>query len=179
MNPENPRKIVFHIEATGASVEGGHRIVELAAVEMLDGRFTYRSYRTFVNPDRPIDEGAQAVHGISDNYVVGAPVFEEIAEELSEFLRGAELIVHNAPFQVAFLDMEFEQAGLPSSQRLCTDVTDTLDLARRLRPKQKNDLDTLIRDFSIQTPTRTLNGAELDAYLIGLISLELHKPWLH
>ena len=89
MNPENPRKIILNIEATGASVDDGHRIIELAAVEMIDGRFTYRAYRTLLNPEHPIDEGAQAIHGISDDALEGAPSFDEIATELSEFLRGA------------------------------------------------------------------------------------------
>jgi len=179
MNPENPRKIVLNIEATGASVDEGQRIVELAAVEMIDGRFTYRVYRTLLNPEHPIDEGAQAVHGISDDDLEGAPRFAEIAAELSEFLRGAELIVHNAPFHIAFLDMEFEQAGMPPIRQHCAGVIDTLAMARRLRPKKTNNLDVLIEDYAIPMPKRTLIGAELDAHLIGLIYLELQKQTLH
>lgn len=179
MNPENPRKIILNIEATGASVDDGHRIIELAAVEMIDGRFTYRAYRTLLNPEHPIDEGAQAIHGISDDALEGAPSFDEIATELSEFLRGAELIVHNAPFHIAFLDMEFEQAGMPPSRQLCAGVIDTLAMARRLRPKKTNNLDALIEDFAIPMPRRTLVSTELDAHLIGLIYLELQKRTLH
>lgn len=179
MNPENPRKIILNIEATGASVDDGHRIVELAAVELIDGQFTYRTYRTLLNPQRPIDEGAEAVHGISDDAVASAPGFDEIAAELSDFLRGAELIVHNAPFHIAFLDMEFELGDLPPSRELCAGVIDTLAMARRLRPTQPNNLDTLIEDYAIPMPKRTLIGAELDAYLIGLIYLELQKRTLH
>lgn len=179
MNPENPRKIVLNIEATGASVDDGHRIVELAAVEVIDGRFTYRAYRTLLNPEHPIDEGAQAVHGISNEALEGAPQFAEIAAELSEFLRGAELIVHNTPFHIAFLDMEFKQAGMPPSRQLCAGVIDTLAMARRLRPKKTNNLNALIEDYAIQMPKRTLSGAELDAHLIGLIYLEFQKRTLH
>jgi DNA polymerase III subunit epsilon len=179
MKPENPRKIILNIEATGASVDDGHRIIELAAVEMIDGRFTYRVYRTLLNPEHPIDEGAQAIHGISNDALEGAPSFDEIATELSEFLRGAELIVHNKPFHIAFLDMEFEQAGMPPSRQLCTGVIDTLVLARRLRPKKTNNLDALIKHYAIQMPTRTLASTELDAHLIGLIYLELQKRTLH
>lgn len=179
MNPENPRKVIFDIEATGASFDDGHRIIELAAVELVNGHFTYRAFRTFLNPERPIDEGAQAIHGISGDYLEGAPRFDEIATDLAQFLRGAELIAHNAPFHIAFLDMEFEQAGMQTSQHLCTGVIDTLAMARRLRPKQKNSLDALLEDYAIPMPTRSLSGTELDAHAIGLIYLELQKRTLH
>ena len=179
MNPESQRKIILNIEATGASVDDGHRIIELAAVELIDGRFTYRTYRSLLNPEYPINEGAEAVHGISEEMLEGAPSFGEIAAELTEFLRGAELIVHNAPFHIAFLDMEFELAGLPPSRELCAGVIDTLAMARRLRPKKTNNLDTLIEEYAIPLPRRTLSGAELDAHLIGLIYLELQKRKLH
>ena len=179
MNPENPRKIILNIEATGANVDDGHRIIELAAVELIDGRFTYRAYRTLLNPEHPIDEGAEAVHGISKDTLESAPSFGEIAAELSEFLRGAELIVHNEPFHIAFLDMEFELAGLPPSRELCAGVIDTLAMARRLRPKKTNNLDALIKDYATPIPRRTLTGTELDAHLIGLIYLELLKRALH
>lgn len=179
MNSTNPRKIILDIEATGASVDEGHRIIELAAVEMVDGQFTYRTYRTLLNPRHPIDEGAQAVHGITDKYLEGAPTFDEIAGELSEFLRGAELIGHNAPFHIAFLDMELNRLEMPNLKELCLGVIDTLSMARALRPKRKNSLDALIEDFSIQVPKRTLIGTELDAHLIGLIYLELQHQSLH
>jgi DNA polymerase-3 subunit epsilon len=179
MNSENSRKIILNIEATGASIDDGDRIIELAAVEMVDGQFTYRTYCTLLNPGHPINEGAQAIHGITEEYLEGAPTFDEIAGELAEFLCGAELIVHNAPFHVAFLDMEFKQLEMPTSLELCPGVIDTLSMARKLRPKRENSLDALIENYSIQIPKRTLIGSELDAHLIGLIYLELQNQLLH
>lgn len=179
MKSDNHRQVILDIEATGVGFQEGDRIIELAAVEMVDGRFTYRTYRTLLNPRQPIDEGAQAIHGITEEYLEHAPEFEEISDELSEFLRGAELIVHNAPFHVEFLDMEFDQIGMPTSKELCSGVIDTLAMARKLRPERVNSIDALIEDFAIQIPKRTLNGCELDAHLIGIIYLVLKNQLLH
>lgn len=173
------RKIVICVEATGAEIEAGDRMIELAAVEMVNGEFTYRTYRTFIDPERPIDPTAEAVHGISDEWLVGAPRFEEIAPEVAEFLRGAQLIAHNAAFHIGLLDTELRGAGQDSVAALTGEVIDTLQLARDLRPNQKNDLETLVRDFAIDPPKRTLMGAELDACLVGLVYAELIKVQLH
>lgn len=173
MNSENPRQIAISIETTGLPVEDGHRIIELAAVEMIGGAATYRAYCTYLNPERPIDEAAEAVHGISEELLEGAPTFGEIAPELAGFLNGAELIVHNAPFDIGFLDAELTQAGQESVKQLCARVISTLEMARRLRPNKKNDLDTLIRDLAVEMPKRTLRGSELDAHLIGMVYQEL------
>lgn len=145
-------------------MEIGHRIIEFAAVELLDGKFTYRVYKSLINPERPIDEAAEAVHGISEGVLINAPIFGEISGEVADFIRGAELIAHNAPFHIEFLNSELYQSGQESLSTLCTGVIDTLKLAREVRPKEKNNLDELIKDFLIEKPKRTLHGTELDAY---------------
>lgn len=179
MKTNNRRQVIACIEATGADPEDGHRIVELALVEMLNEVFTLKAYHSFINPERSIEEYAEAVHGISDAAVEDAPVFSEIAQEVVDFLSGAELIVHSAPFTVAFLNTELTGAGEGKIEKICTSVSDTLDMARKLRPSAKNNIDTLIQDFSIEPPKRTVHGAELDAYLIGSIFHALKKQTLH
>lgn len=179
MSNPNPRKVVVALEATGVDPLDGHRIVELALVEMIDDAFTYRSYRTLVNPARPIENTAQAVHGISNELVADAPMFQEIASEIADFLLGSELITHCASFVVEFLNVELTSACTAPVEELCSQVTDTLKMAKALRPNGKNDMGTLIHDLNVEPPRRTMYGSELDAHLTGLIYLELKKRTLH
>lgn len=179
MSAEKTRSVVVSVEATGPSPEEGHRIVELSAVEMVDGVFTYRSYRTYLNPERSVDPGATAIHGITDERLLDAPVFGDIAVELSDFLRGAELITHHAAFNLGFLEAELVKANGEHLASLCTGIEDTYQTAKNLRRNKKNDIDTLVKDFNVLLPKRTLHGTELDAYLVGQIYLALKKKMLH
>jgi DNA polymerase-3 subunit epsilon len=161
------RQIVFDVETTGLEASAGHRIIEIGAVEMFNRRPTGQKFHRYLNPEREIDAGALAVHGIEMARLVSAPKFAEIAAELVAFISGAELIIHNAPFDVGFLDAEL--ARLPGEPRsvagLCR-VLDTLALARSLHPGQRNSLDALCKRYSVDNSKRDLHGALLDAGIL-------------
>jgi DNA polymerase-3 subunit epsilon len=161
------RQIVLDTETTGLEHSAGHRIIEIGCVEIVNRRLTGRRFHKYVNPEREIDSGALAVHGIGLDKLKTAPKFAEIAEELLEFISGAELIIHNAPFDVGFVDAEL--ARLPGSPRtvasLCR-VLDTLALARSLHPGQRNSLDALCKRYSVDNSKRDLHGALLDAGIL-------------
>jgi DNA polymerase III subunit epsilon len=160
------RQIVLDTETTGLEVAEGHRIIELACVELLNRRPTGRTLHKYVNPERDIDEGALAVHGITRERLANEPKFADIAAEFIEFVRGAELIIHNAPFDVAFLDAELaRQAEAAPIAKLCT-VLDTLALARRIHPGQRNNLDALCKRYSVDNSQRDYHGALLDARIL-------------
>jgi DNA polymerase-3 subunit epsilon len=161
------RQIVLDVETTGLEASAGHRIIEIGCVEMLNRRPTGQKFHRYLNPEREIDAGAMAVHGIDNARLVQAPKFAEIVDELLTFIAGAELIIHNAPFDVGFLDAEF--ARLPGDPRvvakLCK-VLDTLALARSLHPGQRNSLDALCKRYSVDNTKRELHGALLDAGIL-------------
>jgi len=159
------RQIVLDTETTGLEPDDGHRIIEIGCVELVDRR-RGASRRWFLNPERAIDEAAVAVHGITREQLAGKPRFAEVALELLEFVRGAELVIHNAPFDVGFLDAELVRAGRSERIReLCT-VRDTLALARELHPGQRNGLDALCKRYSIDASQRSFHGALLDAEIL-------------
>ncbi len=168
------RQIILDTETTGLEPELGHRVIEIGCVELLHRRPTGRTFHRYLNPEREIDEGALAVHGISRLDLDGKPRFAEIAEALLEFVSGAELVIHNAAFDVAFLDSEF--ARLPGESRLiasvCT-VLDTLALAREMHPGQRNNLDALCKRYSIDNSRRELHGALLDAQILAEVYLAM------
>lgn len=171
------RQIVLDTETTGLEVERGHRIIEIGAVELVNRRASGRRFHKYLNPEREIDEGAKAVHGISNADLAAAPRFAEIAAELLEFLAGAELVIHNASFDVGFIDAELarlpEAAGLARSiAALCT-VLDTLALAREMHPGQRNNLDALCRRYGIDNSHRELHGALLDARILADVYLAM------
>ena len=161
------RQIVLDTETTGLDHATGHRIVEIGCVEILNRRLTGRKFHKYVNPERDIDAGALAVHGIGPELLRDAPKFHEIAEELVAFISGAELIIHNAPFDVGFVDAEL--ARVPGNvhrvSTLCR-VLDTLALARSLHPGQRNSLDALCKRYSVDNTKRELHGALLDAGIL-------------
>jgi len=161
------RQIVFDTETTGLEHAAGHRIIEIGCVEIVNRRLTGRKFHRYLNPEREIDAGALAVHGIELAQLRNAPKFAEIADELIAFITGAELIIHNAPFDVGFVDAEF--ARLPGAPRtiatLCR-VLDTLALARALHPGQRNSLDALCKRYSVDNSKRDLHGALLDAGIL-------------
>jgi DNA polymerase III subunit epsilon len=161
------RQVVLDTETTGLEFSAGHRIIEIGCVEIVNRRPTGQKFHRYVNPEREIDAGAMAVHGITNEKLATAPKFGEIAEELLAFIGDAELVIHNAPFDVGFLDAEF--ARLPGTPRtvasLCK-VLDTLALARKLHPGQRNGLDALCKRYSVDNSKRELHGALLDAGIL-------------
>ena len=163
------RQIVFDTETTGLEPELGHRIIEIGAIELVNRRRTGRQFHRYLCPDREIDPGALQVHGLTNEFLGGQPRFAEVFEELREFLAGAELIIHNAPFDVAFLDAELARLA-DTVGPLCTrdvcGVLDTLALARQMHPGQRNSLDALCKRYSVDNSHRDLHGALLDADLL-------------
>jgi DNA polymerase-3 subunit epsilon len=160
------RQIVLDVETTGLEASAGHRIIEIGCVEILNRRPTGQKFHRFLNPEREIDAGAQAVHGIELATLAQSPKFAEIASELLEFISGAELIIHNAPFDVGFLDAELARLdGSRCISQFCR-VLDTLTLARSLHPGQRNSLDALCKRYSVDNSRRELHGALLDAGIL-------------
>lgn len=168
------RQIVLDTETTGLEPELGHRIIEIGCVELVDRRFTRNNFHYYLNPDREIDAAAIEVHGITNEQLEDEPRFVEILEPLARYLDGAELIIHNAAFDTGFLDHEFERAGAGHLRvaEMCT-VVDSLQLARRLHPGQKNSLDALCKRYAIDNAQRTLHGALLDAEILADVYLAM------
>jgi DNA polymerase-3 subunit epsilon len=162
------RQVVLDTETTGLEPELGHRIIEIGCIEVVNRRRTGRRLHKYLCPDREIDAGALEVHGITAEFLQGQPRFADIAGELLEFISGAELIIHNAAFDVAFLDREFGSLQTESKTRveqICA-VLDTLALARRMHPGQRNGLDALCKRYGVDNSHRDLHGALLDAELL-------------
>ncbi|HEY2630703.1 MAG TPA: DNA polymerase III subunit epsilon [Usitatibacter sp.] len=160
------RRIVLDTETTGLDTVEGHRIIEVAGIELAGRRPTGRHFHRYVNPEREIDIAATQVHGLTREDLADKPRFADIADELLEFLQGAELLIHNAPFDVSFLDAELAKMGRASITTVCT-VSDTLELARDLHPGRKNSLDALCERYGVDHSGRTLHGALLDAQLLA------------
>ena len=161
------RQIIVDTETTGLEPEQGHRIIEIGCVEMLNRRPTGKTFHRYLKPDRAVDPGALQVHGITNEFLLNQPRFEEVASELLEFISDAELIIHNAPFDIAFLDAELKR--LPGPLRRVADlckVLDTLALARKLHPGQRNNLDALCKRYSVDNSNREFHGALLDARIL-------------
>ena len=160
------RRIILDTETTGLEPAEGHRIIEVAALEMHDRRATGRHFHRYVNPERAIDFAATEVHGLTTEDLADKPRFGDIADELLDFVQGAELLIHNAEFDVAFLNAELERAGRPRIDSVCT-VSDTLAMARDMHPGKKNSLDALCERYAVDHSKRTLHGALLDAQLLA------------
>lgn len=161
------RQIILDTETTGLEPEQGHRVIEIGCVEMFKRRKTGRTFHRYIRPDREVDRGALQVHGITNEFLLQQPRFEVIVDELLEFISGAELIIHNAAFDVAFLDAELKR--LPGPRRtikgLCS-VLDTLPLARQMHPGQRNSLDALCKRYGVDNSHREWHGALLDAQIL-------------
>ena len=162
------RQIVLDTETTGLEPRLGHRIIEIGCVEVIDRRITGNSYHQYINPEREIDEGAVEVHGITTAFLADKPLFTDIVDDFLNFIRGAELVIHNAPFDVGFIDHELNQLNQQQNNvaNICT-VLDTLVLARRMHPGQKNNLDALCKRYDIDNSQRDLHGALLDAEILA------------
>ena len=169
------RQIFLDTETTGLDPAQGHRIIEIAAVEVIDRRLTRNHFHVYLNPDRDIDLGAQQVHGISLEFLQDKPHFADVAAELLDFIAGGEVVIHNAPFDVGFLDRELGMIGMPGMRVSCAGITDTLKMAKEMRPGQRNNLDALCRHFGIDNSTRTLHGALLDAELLADVYLAMTR----
>jgi DNA polymerase-3 subunit epsilon len=169
------RQVILDTETTGLEVVQGHRIVEVAAVEMIDRRLTGRHFHRYINPQRAVDEGALRVHGLDEAFLADKPLFADIAAELVDYLRGAQLIIHNAPFDTGFLAAEFERVGLPGGDGALADVLDTLAMARELHPGKRNSLDALCERYAVDNSGRTLHGALLDAELLAEVYLAMTR----
>ena len=161
------RQIVIDTETTGLDPEQGHRIIEFAALELVDRRATGRTVHFRVDPEREIDVAATEVHGMTWEDLRSKPKFRDVAAEFVDFARGAEWIIHNAPFDVGFLDAEFKLAGVPNSSELYAGLIDTLALARDMYPGKRNGLDALCERFGIDNSHRSIHGALLDAQLLA------------
>ena len=162
------RKVVLDTETTGLEVERGHRVIEIGCVELIDRRLSGREFHRYLNPQRAIDAGAVAVHGITDEFLRDKPRFVEIADEFMAFIDGAELLIHNAAFDTAFLDGELQRAGgTYGGIAEYASIVDTLALARQKYPGQKNTLDALCKRLGVDNSRREVHGALLDAHLLA------------
>lgn len=173
------RKIVIDTETTGLSPDQGHRIVELAAIEIIGCMTTHIRIHRYFNPEREIDARASEVHGLTLARLKDESTFDDFAYEFAEFIRDAELIIHNAPFDLGFLNSEFAQVGLPPVESICKKVTDTLLMAREQNPGKKNNLNALCERYGIDYSQRTLHGAMLDTELLAEVYLKMVKREMH
>lgn len=169
------RQIILDTETTGLDPNQGHRVIEVAAVEMVNRRLTGNHLHRYVNPGRDIDAGAMQVHGITTEFLADKPRFAGVAQDFVDFIRGAELIIHNAPFDVGFLDMELRLLDMAPLGTWCGGVTDTLAMAKALHPGQRNNLDALCKRYGVDNAARTLHGALLDCELLAAVYLALTR----
>ncbi|MCV6611468.1 MAG: DNA polymerase III subunit epsilon [Amphritea sp.] len=167
------RQIVLDTETTGIEPKEGHRIIEIGCVEMINRRLTGRTYHRYINPERVVEDEAISVHGITNEFLADKPLFADIQDEFIEFIRGADLVIHNAAFDVGFMDHEFGLNGHNERIKDFCQVTDTLALARKKHPGQKNNLDALCRRYGIDNSHRELHGALLDSEILADVYLML------
>jgi len=165
------RQIVLDTETTGLDAKSGHRIIEIGCVEMVERRLTGNNLHIYLQPDRDIDPGAIAVHGITNEFLMDKPRFAHVVDELQEYLRGAELVIHNADFDVGFLEHEFSLCNKPMKLSQVCKITDTLAMARNQFPGQRNNLDALCKRLSVNNAHRTLHGALLDSEILADVYL--------
>lgn len=169
------RQVILDTETTGLDPALGHRIVEVACVEIVNRRITERTFHQYVNPERPSDPGALAVHGLTQEFLSEKPRFRDVVRDLIEFVTGSELIIHNAPFDLAFLDAELGRLGRSPIRDVVGAVLDTLQLAKELHPGKRNSLDALCERYAVDNSARTLHGALLDARLLGEVYLAMTR----
>lgn len=172
LNDMAHRQIVLDTETTGIDPKQGHRIIEIGCVELVNRRLTGNNFHVYIDPERDIEDEAIFIHGITTQFLAGKPKFKDIAAEFLEYIKGAELVIHNAPFDVGFMDNEFTllRQNYPKTADICQ-VLDTLLMARNLHPGQKNNLDALCRRYEIDNSKRTLHGALLDSEILADVYL--------
>ncbi|GAB54919.1 DNA polymerase III subunit epsilon [Glaciecola punicea ACAM 611] len=166
------RQIVLDTETTGINPKEGHRIIEIGCVELIDRKLTGNTFHVYINPMREIEQEAINVHGITNEFLTDKPLFKNVVHGFVDFIKGAELIIHNAPFDVGFMDNEFAltDRSLPMTNTFCT-ILDTLVMARRMRPGQKNSLDALCKFYQVDNSRRTYHGALLDSEILAEVYL--------
>lgn len=168
------RQIVLDTETTGLDPEAGHRIIEIGCVELVNRRATKKTFQRYINPEREIDAAATEVHGIENHFLADKPVFADVAEEFLAFVDGAELVIHNADFDISFINHEFGRVErVPDDIRTRCDCLDTLALARRMHPGQRNNLDALAKRYEVDNSKRELHGALLDAQILAEVYLAM------
>ena len=168
------RQVILDTETTGLNTEEGHRIIEIGCIELVNRKFSGRRYHQYINPERAIDAGALEVHGITADFLQSKPVFANIAKDFLDFIHGAELIIHNAPFDIGFI--HYELSLLNSKWQPLTDhcrIVDTLTMARKLHVGQRNSLDALCKRYSVDNSQRDLHGALMDAHLLAQVYLAM------
>jgi len=169
------RQIVLDTETTGLNAREGNRIIEIGCVEIINRRLTGNNFHRYINPERDSEEGALAVHGLTRDFLADKPKFAEIAKEFREYVADAEIIIHNAPFDLAFLDAEYDRIGLPRFVEHVGEIVDTLVQAKQLHPGKRNSLDSLCDRYEISNAHRTLHGALLDAELLAEVYLAMTR----
>ena len=169
------KQIFLDTETTGLDPNLGHRIIEIAAIEMNNRQFTNNRFHTYLNPLRDIDSAAQEVHGITLEFLHDKPLFEHIVQDFLNFIKDSEVIIHNAPFDVGFLNMELGKVSQKNLEEQSVKILDSLKLAKELRPGQRNNLDALCKAFAIDNSQRSLHGALLDAELLGEVYLAMTR----
>jgi DNA polymerase III subunit epsilon len=169
------RQIILDTETTGLDPAHGHRIIEVGCVEMVNRRFTGNNFHHYLNPERDSDEAALEVHGLTREFLSDKPKFAEIGKELAAFVAGAEIIIHNAPFDLAFLDAELARLKLPKFRQHVASVTDTLVMAKEAHPGKRNNLNALCDRYGISNAHRTLHGALLDSTLLAEVYLAMTR----
>ena len=169
------RQIVLDTETTGLDPALGHRIIEIAAVEIVDHRVTENRFHRYVDPERDSDEAALQIHGLTREFLKGKPRFREIADEFLEFVRAGELVIHNVAFDIAFIDCELKLHDLNAISTCCAGIVDTLKMARDLYPGKRNSLDSLCERHQVNNSARTLHGALLDAQLLAEVYLAMTR----
>lgn len=169
------RLVVLDTETTGLEAKEGHRVIEIGAIEVVARRVTERRFHHYLNPERDSDEGALAVHGLTTEFLADKAKFADVADELLAFVMDAEVVIHNASFDVEFLDAELARLGRPSFARHCLKVTDSLQLAREQHPGKRNSLDALCERYAVSNAHRTLHGALLDAGLLAEVYLAMTR----
>ena len=178
MSTANNRQIVLDTETTGMNMIGvhyeGHRIIEIGAVEVVNRRLTGNNFHIYLRPDRLVDPEAFGVHGIADEFLADKPTFADIADEFLDYIRGAELVIHNASFDIGFMDYEFSMLnrGIAKTETFCR-ITDSLAMARKMFPGKRNSLDALCSRYEIDNSKRTLHGALLDSEILAEVFLAM------
>ena len=169
------RQIVLDTETTGLEWRNGDRVIEIGCVELANRQLTGRHYHVYINPERQVDAGAIAVHGITNEFLADKPRFPDVAADFESFVRDAELVIHNASFDVGFLDHELDRIGRPKLATLCAGVIDTLKMAKEQHPGKKASLDALCERYEVANAHRTLHGALLDAELLADVYLAMTR----
>ncbi len=170
---DSKRQIVLDTETTGLEPSQGHRIIEIGCVELINRRLTGNNFHVYLQPDREIDEAAIEIHGITNEFLADKPHFKDIAIQLLDFLEGSEVIIHNAPFDVGFIDSELSRMSVDQRMESVCDILDTLTMARKMHPGQRNSLDALCSRYEIDNTRRTKHGALLDSEILADVFLAM------